>query len=371
MIEIDKSRPVLVTGASGYVAGWIVKRLLDEGLTVHAAVRNPADQSKVRHLIELASNSPGQLQLFKADLLENGSYAKAMAGCEVVFHVASPFTLNIKDPQQDLVDPAVAGTTSVLTSASLTRSVKKVILTSSCAAIYGDTADKAFVNNGVFTEQHWNTTSSLRHQPYSFSKTMAEKTAWQMANSQSRWQLIVINPSFVIGPGIISHTTSESFNLIRQLGNDRLKAGLPDVGVGTVDVRDLAEAHFRAAYLPGAHGRNIISAHNTSLLDIAKALLPRYSAYPIPTRTLPKWLVWLVGPLADKTTTRKFVSRNVGYSWHASNEKSIRELNMAYRPLQETVQAMFQQLIDDGHLPKLALHSSSDQDKDFEKSISF
>lgn len=352
MVKIDKSKPVLVTGATGYVAGWIVKRLLEEGVTVHAAVRNPSDLSKVAHLTQLDHNKPGKLILFKADLLDIGSYQEAMAGCEVVIHTASPFTLNIKDPQKDLVTPAVEGTRNVLETANKTASVKRVVLTSSCAAIYGDTADKELIPGGVFTESHWNTTSTLKHQPYSFSKTMAEKLAWEIANKQDRWRLVVINPSFVLGPGTIPHSNSESFNLLRQVGNGRLKAGLPDIGVGVIDVRDLADAHVRAAYLPNANGRNIISGQNTSLLGITKTLQHRYSEYPIPSKTLPKWLIWLIGPLADKTTTRKFVARNVGYSWHASNEKSIRELGMSYRPMDETVNAMFQQLIDHGQIPQ-------------------
>jgi len=352
MVDIDKSKPVLVTGATGYVAGWIVKRLLEEGVTVHAAVRNPADRSKVEHLAQLAHNKQGKLILFKADLLDIGSYQEAMAGCEVVIHTASPFTLNIKDPQKDLVTPAVEGTRNVLETVNKTASVKRVVLTSSCAAIYGDTADKESIPGGVFTESDWNTTSSLKHQPYSFSKTMAERLAWEIANKQDRWRLVVINPSFVLGPGIIPHSNSESFNLLRQVGNGRLKAGLPDIGVGVIDVRDLANAHVRAAYIPNANGRNIISGQNTSLLGITKTLQHQYSEYPIPSKTLPKWLIWLIGPLADKTTTRKFVARNVGYSWHANNEKSIRELGMSYRPLEETVNEMFQQLIDHGQIPQ-------------------
>jgi|APLak6261702949_1056265.scaffolds.fasta_scaffold00142_14 nucleoside-diphosphate-sugar epimerase len=352
MVKVDKSKPVLVTGATGYVAGWIVKRLLDEGVTVHAAVRNPSDKAKVEHLVLLANNSPGKLIFFKADLLDHGSYKDAMAGCEVVIHTASPFVLHINDAQKDLVTPAVEGTRNVLDTANQTASVKRIVLTSSCAAIYGDTADKEFIPGGTFTEAHWNTSSSLKHQPYSFSKTMAEKLAWEISYQQNRWRLVVINPSFVLGPGIIPHANSESFNLLRQVGNGRLKAGLPDIGVGAIDVRDLADAHIRAAYLPNANGRHIISGQNTSLLEIARTLQHQYNEYPIPSRTLPKWLIWLIGPLADQTTTRKFVARNVGYSWHANNEKSIRELGMTYRPLDETVNAMFQQLIDHGQIPR-------------------
>lgn len=354
MQKIDKTKPVMVTGATGYVAGWIVKRLLEEGLTVHATVRDPAI-SKIGYLNELAANLPGTLRYFKADLLDRGSYAEAMAGCSVVFHTASPFALNISDPQKELVDPAQLGTRNVLETANRTGTVKRIVLTSSCAAIYGDNADLDKTSNGLFTEENWNTSSSLQHVPYAYSKTIAEQEAWAIANRQSQWKLVVINPSFVIGPGIVAHSTSESFNVVRQLGNGRMKAGIPDIGVGAVDVRDLAEAHLRAAYMPNAQGRNIISGHNTSLLGLALALLHTFGEYPLPRRTLPKWLVWLVwlvAPLADKSTTRKFVARNVNYPWRADNGKGKRELKMTYRPLQASMQDMFQQMIDNGMIPK-------------------
>ncbi|MCF8366464.1 MAG: NAD(P)H-binding protein, partial [Bacteroidales bacterium] len=107
MITLDKTKPVLVTGATGYVAGWLVKKLLDEGFTVHAAVRNPDKKEKVAHLDQMAKTAKGSLKYFKSDLLAKGSYAKAMKDCELVFHTASPFVLEVKDPQKDLIDPAV------------------------------------------------------------------------------------------------------------------------------------------------------------------------------------------------------------------------------------------------------------------------
>ena len=153
MTQIDRSKTILVTGATGYVAGWLVKKLLEEGLTVHAAVRNPENKQKIGHLDELASNLPGSIKYFKADLLNNGSYAEAMEGCELVFHTASPFIASVKDPQKELIDPAKLGTRNVLEQANKTKSVKRVVLTSSCAAIYGDNIDLQSTQNGVFTEQ--------------------------------------------------------------------------------------------------------------------------------------------------------------------------------------------------------------------------
>ena len=345
--HVDTSAPVMVTGATGYVAGHIIKRLLKEGVTVHAAVRDPSREEKLKYLNEIAANSPGEIKYFKSDLLHEGSYAKAMQGCSIVFHTASPFTLDVKDPQKDLVDPAVLGTRNVLEEANRTDTVRRVVLTSSCAAIYGDNVDCQKASGGVLTEEDWNTTSSLTHQAYSYSKTEAEKAAWSIAEQQDRWDLVVINPSLVLGPGVNPYATSESFSMVKQFGDGTMKSGAPRYGMGAVDVRDLAGAHLAAAYLPEAHGRHIISGCNSDFFAMAQTLIPKYGdKYPLPRKPMAKWLVWAVAPMVNKAMTRKIVSLNVNVPWKADNSKSIRELGVSYRPLEETLGDMFQQMID-------------------------
>ena len=351
-MQIDRNVPVMVTGATGYVAGHVVRRLLEEGLTVHAAVRDPGNAAKLQYLDAIAEREPGSIRYFRADLLDPGSYAAAMDGCGVVFHTASPFRLEISDPQKELVDPAKLGTRNVLEEACRTDSVRRIVVTSSCAAIYGDNADLDGTPNGVFTEETWNSSSSLQHQPYSFSKTLAEKEAWKIAAAQDRWDLVAVNPSLVIGPGISPFGTSGSFDLVRRLGDGTMRIGTARWGSGVVDVRDLAEAHLRAAFIPQANGRYIISGYNSDMYELAQALLPRYGdAYPIPRRVMPRWLVWLVGPLANKALTRRTVSRNVDRPWRADNSRSREELGMEYRPMEESINDFFQQLIDSGQLP--------------------
>lgn len=348
-MEIDTHSPVMVTGATGYVAGRLVERLLEEGLTVHAAVRNPDDADKLKYLNAIAERAPGTIRYFKSDLLQPGSYAEAMAGCSVVFHTASPFTTSVNDPQKELVEPAQLGTRNVLETVNKTPSVRRVVLTSSCAAIYGDNADLAQTPNGIFTEEVWNTSSSLEHQPYSYSKTLAEREAWKIADAQDRWQLVTINPSLVVGPGINPYATSESFNILRQFGNGAMKPGVPNIGIGLVDVREVAEAHVRAAFLPEVKGRYILSGHNTNFPEMADALKPRFgNQYPLPNRILPKWLVWLTGPLINKTVTRPFVSRNVNWPFRADNSRSRKELGIEYRPMADSLNELFQQIVDHG-----------------------
>ncbi|MEZ4776610.1 MAG: NAD-dependent epimerase/dehydratase family protein [Bacteroidia bacterium] len=348
MVTIDKSKPILVTGATGYVAGWVIKKLLEEGLTVHAAVRNPNDHAKLSHLNELAANSKGQIKYFKSDLLANGSYAEAMEGCELVYHTASPFTSNFSDPQKELIDPAVLGTKNVLDQANQTASVKRVVVTSSCAAIYTDCIDVQAAPDGILTEKVWNTTASLEYQPYSYSKTLAEQEAWKMVKDQSRWDLVVVNPCMVLGPPLNPKTaTSESFHLLKQLGDGTLRMGVPNIGMGVVDVRDLAEAHYQAGFIPKANGRNIIAGHNTNFLQMAQILHTKFgSQYKVPNSALPKWLLFLIGPMVNKAITRKFVRNNVNQVWRADNLKSKKELGMKYRSLENTMIDSFQSLID-------------------------
>lgn len=340
-------KPILVTGATGYVAGWIVKNLLDRGETVHAAVRDPNNNKKLNHLNAIAEKSPGEIRYFKSDLLERGSYDEAMKGCEIVLHTASPFTTSVDDPQRDLVDPAVLGTENVLESANRVESVKRVVVTSSCAAIYTDAIDCAEAPGGVITENEWNTTASLEYQPYSYSKVLAEKKAWEMANGQRRWELVTINPSLVMGPPLNTKSiSSESFNILKQIGDGTFKYGAPKMGIGMVDVRDVAEAHYRAAFWPNAKGRYITSGHNTNLLEMAMTLREKYGKdYPVPASAMPKWLLMIIGPMVNKSLSRRFIKNNVDVEFRADNSKIKNQLEMSFRPIQETMEDSFDVLI--------------------------
>lgn len=341
---------VLVTGASGYIAGWIVKYLLEEGHTVHATVRDPAKASSVAHLQKMAAGTPGTLRLFKADLLEAGSFDAAMQGCTVVMHTASPFVLSgFKDANEALVRPAVEGTRHVLEAAKRCASVRRVVLTSSIAAVMGDNADLA--GREAFTEEDWNTTSSVEHNPYQYSKVAAEREAWKIQGTQTQWDLVTINPGMVYGPALTPDSRSASIDTLRQLGDGRLLVGVPNLTYGVVDVREVARAHLLAAFTPTATGRHILIAEGITMLGIARILRRRYGyQYPFPFFVVPKPLAWLFGPMVGPVT-RKFISRNVGQKVKFDNRRS-RALGVAYRPLQQTFEEHFQQVIDDGLLQR-------------------
>jgi len=333
--------PIAVTGASGFIGSWIVKQLLDEGIEVHATVRDRNSTAKVEHLHELAQGAPGKLELFEADLLQPAGFARAFAGCKVVMHVASPFRIqHVKNPQAELIEPALQGTRNVLAAVNATESVERVVLTSSVAAIHSDAMDH---QPQALNESLWNESASLKYQPYAYSKTLAEREAWKIAESQPRWRLVTINPSFVVGPSLSRRVDATSTDLMLQFVDGRAKNGVPDLRLGIVDVRDVAQAHLLAASLGGANGRHIVSNEVMSFPGIAVQLRAIFGdRYPIPRAALPKLLMYVVGPFIDFPW--RFTRRNVGVDLAIDNAKSRSALGLAYRPLAQTLKDCVEQM---------------------------
>lgn len=350
MRKIDKSKPVLVTGGSGYLASWIIKLLLEEGINVNATVRDPSNSKKVDHLTALAKASAGNLKLFKSDLLDPGSFDEPMCDCELVIHTASPFFISgITDPEKELIRPAKEGTKNVLGSAKNNPTVQRVVLTSSIVAIYGDTADITLTPSGIFSEKDWNITSSAEHQPYQYSKTIAEKEAWAIAKEQNQWDLLTINPGWILGPSLTKRNDSMSISTLIQFGDGTYKTGVPEMWNSIADVRDVASAHVKAGYTPEASGRHIVANEVTTLLDLARILRKHFGdGYPFPRMQVPKFLFWLIAPMQG--FTRKFVSNNIGFQIKIDNSYSKTDLNMSYIPIEQTVKEHFQQILDDGLL---------------------
>lgn len=352
MIKMQKNTPILVTGATGYVAGWIIERLLGQGFTVHATVRDPSQTQKLQHLVDIAEKSSGQIHFFKADLLDQGAFDTAMQGCEIVIHTASPFVItNYKDAVKDIIEPAVKGTENVLESVNRTASVKRVVVTSSIAATYGDAIEIKQTPHNAFDESCWNTTSSETHQPYSYSKVAAERKAWEMAEQQDRWSLVCINPALVMGPSLTASSQSGSIELLKQFANGVTLFGVPPMWNGIVDVRDVADAHVAAALNDDAHGRYIVSGGSLSLLEMGKALTQCFGyRFPFPHFTVPKKAFSLIGPLLGYS--REFIKLNMGYPIYFDATRSQKELGIRYRNIEASVCEHFQQLLDDGVIKK-------------------
>ncbi len=156
---------------------------------------------------------------------------------------------------------------------------------------------------------------------------------------------MTINPSLILGPSLNTKATSESLNIVKQFGDGRMKIGVPDLSIGCVDIRDVAEAHFKAAYTASTNGRYITYAENLTLLKLANMLRPSFGEkYPLPKKLMPKWLIWLMAPIAG--ASRQFISDNIGYPWKADNSKIKQELGIEFKPITESINEFFQQLVD-------------------------
>nr|AKH45461.1 cinnamyl-alcohol dehydrogenase [Sinopodophyllum hexandrum] len=265
---------VCVTGASGYIASWLVKRLLQKGYTVKASVRDPNDPKKTQHLLALDGASE-RLQLFKANLLEEGSFDSAVQGCQCVFHTASPFYHGVKDPQAELLDPAVKGTLNVLGSCAKAPLVERVIVTSSIAAVSFNGKPR---NPDVVVDETWFSTPEYCRESkawYLLSKTLAEASAWTFAK-ENGIDMVTVNPGMVIGP-LLQPTLNTSAEYILNLINGALT--FPNASVTWVDVRDVADAHILAFEVPSASGRYCMVervAHYSEVVQMLGALFPNF-----------------------------------------------------------------------------------------------
>lgn len=330
------NKTIAVTGATGYLGSWIVKKLLERGFTVNGSVRSLQKKEKYQHLLEIEKECDGKLNLFEADLLKSDSFENGFENCDIVIHSASPFILDEKDPVKDLLEPALKGTENVLNSVNKYPSIKKVVLTSSIAAIYGDSLEIKESPTGKFDETNWNESSSLTHIPYSYSKVMAEKKAWEMHDAQSNWSLAVMNPGWIFGPSLTNSTVSGSVNILKQLTDGKLESGVPEFYLGAVSVENVAEAHILAALDDNFSGRCILNNQITSFLEIGNLAKKHFSSkVKTPKKELPKLLVWLFGPANG--FTRKFVSKNVGYKIDFDNSRSKTKLRLKYSSIEDAI----------------------------------
>ncbi|KAK4608436.1 hypothetical protein RGQ29_002014 [Quercus rubra] len=263
---------VCVTGASGYIASWLVKLLLNRGYTVKASVRDPNDPKKTNHL-QVLDGAKERLHLFKANLLEEGSFDSAVEGCDGVFHTASPFYNNVKDAEAELLEPAVKGTLNVLNSCVKFPSVKRVVVTSSMAAVH---YNKKAKTPDVVVDETWFSDPDVckeAKQWYVLSKTLAEENAWKFAKEKGI-DIVTINPAMVIGP-LLQPTLNTSAAMVLNLINGAQT--FPNVTFGWVNVKDVANAHIQAYEIPTASGRYCLVErvmHHSEVVRVLRELYP-------------------------------------------------------------------------------------------------
>jgi len=345
--------PVVLTGGTGYLGAHILSQLLDKGYEVRLTARNPEKTKNEDWIKDLVSKYKDKLSFYAADLEKEGSFDSAMIGAKSVIHAASPFKIEgIKDAKKELIDPAVNGTKNVLTSVDKNGGIEKVVLTSSVASIYGDASDIELHKEDAFNESHWNTSSSINHQPYSFSKVSAEKAAWSI-NTGKNWKLITINPGFILGPSLSKRGDSTSIKFMLDMLGGKFKSGVPNLYFVLVDVRDVAAAHILALESDTANGRYICANETKDILEIATILRDVVPGRKnkLPTKKLPNWLAYIFAPLLAGFSWN-YLRKNLGIPLYTTNSKIKKDLNLTFRPLKETLLDQANQVMDDGLVKK-------------------
>src|SRR3954463_3076877 len=326
---------VLVTGGSGFIGAHCIRRLHEDGYRVRTTVRSLGREAEVR---KLAGDGP--LEVVAAALEADAGGPEAVAGCDYVLHVASPFPLGQPKHEDDLIVPARDGRLRVLRAAR-SAGVKRVVLTSSFAAIgYGHGhPDK------VYDETSWTDVDGPGVSAYAKSKTIAERAAWDFVETEGRpLELAVVNPVAVLGP-LLGPDPSTSIELVKRLVDGSMP-GTPKVAYGLVDVRDVADLHVRAMEAPEAAGERFIALGEdfrwiSEMGAWLREDLPQ-RAKKIPKRELPNPLVRLAAVFDGSL---RQLTPELGVRKHATNEKAKRLVGWAPRSDREAVVATAESLL--------------------------
>ena len=332
---------VLVTGGSGFIGSRCILQLLAAGYQVRTTVRSLGREPEVRAMLKAGgADADGRLSFFASDLTGDAGWREAAEGCDYVLHVASPFPSTLPKDENELIIPAREGTLRVL-RASRDASVKRVVLTSSFAAIgYGHAPQAA-----PFSEADWTDLSGSDVLHYAKSKTLAERAAWEFIAQEGKGlELSVVNPVGVFGR-VLGADYATSILLVQRLMDGALP-GLPQMSFGVVDVRDVADLHLRAMTHPAAKGERFLAVTGDFLwiVEIAKILKARLGAAArrVPTRQLPNWLVRLAA-LRDPAV--KQILPELGKWKNATNEKARSVLGWSPRTSEESVVATAESLL--------------------------
>ncbi len=339
------TKTICVTGASGFIASHVIRELLSRGHVVRGTVRDSSDDKKTAHLRAIAEDAGAadRLTLHGANLLDEGSFDSAIAGCDVVCHMAAAVILAADNPQKDIVDPSVAGCANVLGAIERAGTVKRVVHTSSVAAVqrYLDAPGH------TFTEADWNTEATLATDPYGLAKTEAERAMWRAHEAaDGAWQLVTINPALVLGPVYTRAHCKGSAVTIRDLIGGGFPA-LPPVSFGVVDVREVAFAHAEAIERDDASGRHILYAEGRHMHELATTLRRDFPDIKIPRLKLPVALMYLA-TFFDKRLSRAMVRRLTNNPVTFDNRRSKEALGVVYRPIDESIGDTVRSMVDGG-----------------------
>ncbi|MDB4848828.1 aldehyde reductase [Gammaproteobacteria bacterium] len=329
---------VLVTGATGYIGLHCIHQLLNQGYAVNGSVRSPERKSEIIDALISHDTSVDNLNLFTFNLTEDDGWDEGMEDCDYLLHVASPIALENHN-EDFFVKPAVEGLKRALKFAKK-HNIKKVVLTSSVAAIFDSIEEKTY-----YDESDWSDPNNPTISHYAKSKTLAEKAAWEFIEKENNpFELAVINPALVIGP-TLSGDLGESNKAIQMVVTGKMPVAVP-LQFGYVDVRDVAAAHILAMQNPKSNGeRFALAEKDLWYKDVAK-VLRKNGFKKAPMFSVPLWIAKIMANfIKELKLTLPYLGRLRSVE-KTSKAKDI--LGWKPRPAEESILDVAQQVKDMG-----------------------
>jgi nucleoside-diphosphate-sugar epimerase len=343
---MSNQKVVLVTGGTGFVGVHTILQLLQQKYIVKTTLRSLNRRDEViNSLKEGGISNFENLTFYEADLLSDKGWDKAINGCDYVLHVASPIFLRLPKNEDEMIRPAVDGTLRVMKTAR-DAGVKRVVMTSNFGAVGYSHKDQT----KVIKEESWTDPNEKGLSTYNKSKVLAEKAAWDFMNREGgTLELSVINPMAIFGPSL-NASLSSGYGLLLKVLVGSMKS-IPDMRMGIVDVRDVADLHIRAMTHPKAKGQRFLAlaGGTMSLLEISKFLKEKRPeiAEKASVKPMPTWILKLVAPFNKQA---KAILPMVGIYRNATNEKAKTILGWQPRANEEAILATVESLIKFGHL---------------------
>src|ERR1044072_878804 len=335
-----QQRTVLVSGGSGHRGAWCLAELLRRGHRVRTTVRDPSREAGIRAGLAPEVGDPGdRLTVVVANLLGDEGWEEAVRGCDYVLHTASPFPPAQPQDPDELIVPAREGTLRVL-RAALDAGAERVVVTSSVAAVRNTRGQPA----GPLTEADWTDPDDLSLTPYTRSKTIAERAAWDLVRERGEaGKRAVVNPGAILGP-LLGEGRSYSLDMVTRLL--RGVPGTPRIGFNVVDVRDVASMHVDAMTAPEAGGARFIAvARFLWMAEVPAILRDRLGeeAPKVPRRRIPDLAVRAMA-LFDPSV--RSILGDLGKKSDISSEKARARLGWSPRAVEDTVADCARSLIE-------------------------